>query len=154
MTMSAPQLSLDDIRVRLHARGERMTRPRQAVLLALAEQPGHPTAEQLVSAVAARDSTVHRASVYRTLDALAQLGIVQHVHLGHGPTVYHLVSSGHDHVHLHCVGCGSITDAPVGLLESAAASLDVTDGFTLDLGHVALSGYCHDCRGSHSHGDD
>ena len=93
MTMSAPQLSLDDIRVRLHARGERMTRPRQAVLLALAEQPGHPTAEQLVSAVAERDSTVHRASVYRTLDALAQLGIVQHVHLGHGPTVYHLVSA-------------------------------------------------------------
>jgi Fur family transcriptional regulator, ferric uptake regulator len=137
---------MSEVRVKLHARGERMTRPREVVLQVLAADPRHLSAEEVVVAVAERDPAVHRASVYRTLDALGALGVVQHVHLGHGATTYHLVDDAQEHLHLQCVGCGSITDAPPSLLRGVAADLDRTYAFALDLGHIALSGRCADCH--------
>jgi Fur family transcriptional regulator, ferric uptake regulator len=141
-----PGILLSDVRGKLHARGERMTRPREAVLRVLAADPRHLSAEEIVAAVAERDPAVHRASVYRTLDALGALGVVQHVHLSHGATTYHLVDDAQEHLHLQCVECGSIIDAPPGLLHEVAAELDKVYAFALDLGHVALSGRCAGCR--------
>jgi len=137
---------LNEVRVKLHARGERMTRPRQAVLGVLTEDPRHRSAEEIVAAVARRDPSVHRASVYRTLEALAHLGVVQHVHLSHGATAYHFLTDHREHLHLQCTSCGNITDVPTSVLSSAARKLDETYDFTLDLGHVALSGQCASCR--------
>jgi Fur family ferric uptake transcriptional regulator len=141
---------LSEIRNRLHARGERMTRPRQAVLGVLADDRGHLSAEEIVAVVAERDSSVHRASVYRTLEALTHLGVVQHVHVSHGPTVYHLVDGDSGHLHLQCTSCGDISDAPSTLLLGVAGELDQAYDFTLDLGHVALSGLCSTCRAAAS----
>lgn len=139
-------LFLSEIRDRLNARGERMTRPRQAVLAVLTDDRRHLCAEEIVALVAERDASVHRASVYRTLEALTQLGVVQHVHVGHGPTVYHLIDGDHGHLHLQCASCGAISDAPSALLRGVADELDQTYDFALDLGHVALSGLCSACR--------
>lgn len=137
---------LDGVRVRLHDRGERMTRPRQAVLGVLAEDRRHLCAEDVVVAVAERDPSVHRASVYRTLEALTHLGVVQHVHLGHGPTVYHLVDADEGHLHLQCSRCGQITDVPARVLSALVDELDRENAFAVELGHVALSGLCSRCR--------
>ncbi len=145
--MGVPASSLlGEVRAKLHARGERMTRPRQAVLGVLAEDPRHLSAEEIVAAVARQDPSVHRASVYRTLEALASLGVVQHVHLSHSATAYHLVTDHQDHLHLQCTLCGNITDVPTNLLRGAARQLNETYDFALDLGHVALSGQCRTCR--------
>ena len=131
---------------RLRSRGERMTGPRRAVLTALVRSPGHPTVEDIATDVALIDSGVHRASVYRTLEALCDLGIVQHVHPGHGATTYHLVTGDGPHLHGHCSGCGQIVDLPENLLDGVARRLAKDHGFTLDAEHVALSGWCPDCR--------
>lgn len=145
--MNMPSASfLNEIRDRLNARGERMSRPRQAVLGVLADDRRHLCAEEIVAVVAERDSSVHRASVYRTLEALTHLGVVQHVHVSHGPTVYHLVDGDHGPLHLQCTSCGDISDAPSTLLLGVAGELDPTYDFILDLGHVALSGLCSACR--------
>lgn len=133
------------IGVLLRARGERMTRPRRRVVQALADHAGHVRAEQVVGLVAASDPTVHRASVYRTLEALTQLGVLQHVHVGHGNTAYHLLRSEGAHLHASCTHCGAVTDLPPGTLRSVAARLSRQHGFTLDPAHVALSGTCADC---------
>src|SRR5450631_1850021 len=87
----------------LRDRGERMTGPRKAVLGVLAAHGGHVGAEDVVAAVAAVDPSVHRASVYRTLEALSDLGVVQHVHIGHGGTAYHLVREPGTHLHAQCL---------------------------------------------------
>jgi len=145
MNVSAASL-LSEVRVKLHARGERMTQPRQAVLRVLAEDPRHLSAEEIVAAVARRDPSVHRATVYRTLEALVDLGVVQHVHLSHGATAYHLVTNDRDHLHLQCTSCGDITDVPPSLLIDVATQLNSKYAFALDLGHIALSGQCSECR--------
>ena len=129
----------------LRARGDRMTGPRRAVLTALARRQSHLAPEQVVSAVTEVDASVHRASVYRALETLSELGLVQHVHLGHGTTAYHLAAE-HRHLHASCGRCGAVVDLPGDLLDDVAARLDEGQGFTLDPAHVALSGTCATCR--------
>jgi Fe2+ or Zn2+ uptake regulation protein len=110
----------------------------------LAQETGHLSADEVVSAVAAYDAGVHRASVYRALEALSRLGVVQHVHLGHGSTAYAL-AEGRPHVHGHCSTCGAVVDLPGDLLDDVAERLRVEVGFALDPAHVALSGTCGTC---------
>jgi Fur family ferric uptake transcriptional regulator len=131
----------------LRSRGDRMTGPRRAVITALAARRGssHLTPEQVVLAVAQVDPTVHRASVYRALEVLSSLGVVQHVHLGHGTTAYHLAAP-HEHLHAHCVECGRVIDLPATLLDDVARQVAEQHGFVLDPSHVALSGTCASCR--------
>jgi Fur family ferric uptake transcriptional regulator len=142
--LSVPEL-VEQVGRLLRARGERMTGPRKAVLAVLAASGGHLGAEDVVTGVADVDTRVHRASVYRTLDALCDLGVVQHVHIGHGATAYHLVHGRHVHVHAQCNSCGAVVDLPVDVLESAAARMQQEAGFVLDPTHVALSGTCSAC---------
>jgi Fur family transcriptional regulator, ferric uptake regulator len=131
----------------LRSRGDRMTGPRRAVITALAGRQGssHLTPDQVVLAVAQIDPAVHRASVYRALEVLSTLGVVQHVHLGHGTTAYHLAAP-HEHLHAHCVVCGRVIDLPATLLDDVARQVVDQHGFVLDPSHVALSGTCQDCR--------
>lgn len=132
---------------RFRARGERMTAPRTAVLAALASRSGHLTADKVVEAVAELDPSVHRSSVYRALEALVDLGAVQHLHLGHGATVYHLAPEGH-HPHAQCRRCGQVFDLPPDSLDAVAAGLRARLGFCVDAAHVALSGVCAACAGA------
>lgn len=142
----AAEALVADVATRLRARGERMTGPRRAVLTALADCGGHLSSEDVVTAVARVDPSVHRASVYRTLEALSGLGVVQHVHVGHGGTAYHLVADPGPHLHAHCRVCGAVHDLPGDLLDDVAAVLARRHAFLLDAGHVALSGTCAGCR--------
>jgi Fe2+ or Zn2+ uptake regulation protein len=130
----------------LRSRGDRMTGPRRAVITALAgrREQSHLTPEQVVVAVAQVDPTVHRASVYRALEVLSSLGVVQHVHLGHGTTAYHLAAP-HEHLHAHCVRCDHVIDLPATLLDDVARQVVDGYGFVLDPSHVALSGTCATC---------
>ena len=128
----------------LRRRGDRMTGPRRVVLTALAQRQSHLSPEQVVSAVAELDPAVHRASVYRALETLSELGLVQHVHLGHGTTAYHLAVE-HRHLHAACGRCGVVVDLPGDLLDDVATRLEHGSGFRLDPSHVALSGTCADC---------
>ena len=130
----------------LRARGERMTKPRRVVVRALAGLPGHPSSEDVVAAVARLDPTVHRASVYRALDVLRGLGVLAHVHLGHGGTVHHLAREPEAHGHGQCHRCGTLVDLPLRPLLTAGTALSDETGFDVDPGHVALSGTCRTCR--------
>ena len=136
---------IDEVARMLRARGERMTGPRRAVLAVLAERADHLSAEAVVDSLAGRDAGAHRASVYRTLEALTELGVVQHVHVGHGGTAYHLVRPGGRHLHAQCRRCGTVYDLPSDLLDGVATTLAGEHAFVLDAGHVALSGTCTEC---------
>jgi Fur family ferric uptake transcriptional regulator len=132
---------------RLRARGLRLT-PQRAQVLAAVDALDHATPEAILArlreeagpAGAAPDAS----TVYRTLELLESLGLVWHTHLGKGAPVYH--AAEHPHLHVVCATCGSIASADPALLDSAAERLAADLGFTVDVGHVALSGTCRDCR--------
>ena len=136
----------EDVREKLRASGLHLTAPRRAVLAVLASTAGHLSAEHVVAAVGRTQPGVHRASVYRALEALTDSGLVQHGHLGHGATAYHLADGAGEHLHLQCDGCGAVIDAPVHLLGAVRRRLQREHGFALDAAHVALSGRCGACQ--------
>lgn len=136
--------SVEDVLERLRSSGARLTTPRRAVIRALVEGEPHQTADDLADLVALRHPEVHKSTVYRTLDALAELGLVEHVHLGHGRAVYHL--HGDDDLHLLCSSCGLVTHIPSSSLDSSRERIARHTGFVLEPGHFALPGLCAGCN--------
>src|SRR4051812_29158805 len=132
---------------RLRARGLRLTAQRSQVLDAVMALE-HATPEAigaLLREQAGPDGAAPDTStVYRNLELLERLGLVWHTHLGKGAPVYH--AAEHPHLHVVCQSCGEIASADPGLLDSAAERLAAELGFTVDVGHVALSGTCRACR--------
>ena len=127
----------------LRGRGERLTTARRALLAALAGADDHRTAEELAVEVRAAFPAIHRATIYRTLETLRRLGVVEHSHLGHGPAVYHL--SDDVHHHLVCEECGSVTEAAPSLFTDLEAALQREYGFTMQSRHFAVTGRCAAC---------
>ena len=134
---------LDEILDRLRGAGGRITSARRALVTALLESDSHPTAEGLAAAVQARQPDVHQTTIYRILDDLERLGVVEHTHLGHGPAVYHLSESAHPHV--VCERCGCVVAVDAKAFDALARQLRADHGFVLHPGHFAVTGRCREC---------
>ncbi len=128
---------------RLRAAGLRSTAQRRAVLEALAELR-HATVDELAARVQRDAPDLSLSTVYRTLEALDEVGLVTHAHLQHGAPTYHAVD-GHPHIHLVCVSCGRIEQRDVAVAQGLADELLRTSGFHADLTHLALHGLCAAC---------
>jgi Fe2+ or Zn2+ uptake regulation protein len=135
----------------LHDRGDRMTTSRRAVLEALHGRADHLPAEEVLAVASARHPKVHRTTVYRALEMLTGLGVVQHVHLGHGATAYHLATT-EGHLHAQCRVCGDVIDLPRSVLDDAGRAIEQATGFRLDPDHMALSGTCSRCASGRGRG--
>ena len=127
----------------LRARGERMTIARRALLEVLDGAPGHLSAEEILGAVQQQHPEIHRATVYRTLETLDRLGIVEHTHLGHGPAAYHLADEVHQH--LVCEVCGAVVEVPATLFRGIEQRLQRDYGFVMRPFHFAVVGRCRRC---------
>jgi len=128
----------------LRAAGLRVTAPRRAVCEVLADSPeDHMSAADITERVSG--AGIDLSTVYRTLDTLEGLGLVHHVHLGHGAGAYHVTGS-HRHHHLVCESCGVVVDVPLSELRNAIESVTGPHGFVAD-GHFAIVGKCASCAG-------
>ena len=127
----------------LRARGGRVTTRRRAILETFLGIGGHITAEVLTARVQASQPDVHESTVYRFLDELERLGVVDHVHLGHGPAVYHLASDAHHH--LVCDRCGTVVEVPESAFAELRTQLKDGYGFALQPRHFAVTGRCEAC---------
>jgi len=130
----------------LRSRGERLTPARRAVVEQLVGAAGHLSAEDLVERVHATVPGVHRATIYRTMDVLERLGVVEHTHLGHGRAVYHLAED--IHAHLVCESCGTVVQTSPELLAGVERRALDQHGFVLRAHHFALVGTCGECAGA------
>lgn len=135
---------IDAVLELLRARGGRVTSPRRAILEALMAREGHLTAEQLTSAVHDRQPDVDMSTVYRFLDELEKMGVIDHVHLGHGPAVYHFADDGHHH--LVCEICGNVQEVPATTFDALRRRLRADFNFELHARHFAAPGRCENCE--------
>jgi Fur family transcriptional regulator, ferric uptake regulator len=133
-------------------KGGRVTTTRRAIIAALLDAPDHHvTAQTLAERVQAAHPDIHASTVYRTLDTLTELGVVEHTHLGHGATVYHLTDERHQH--LVCEECGAVVEVPLAAFDPLVTDLRATYGFEVHPEHVALVGRCRACSSSASDGE-
>ena len=134
---------LERILAELRQAGGRITPARRALVSALLDADAHVTADDLAELVQRSHPDVHQSTIYRTLDALEELGIVDHVHLGHGRAVYHLADDPHQH--LVCEACGHVIEVPDAVFRQLATDLRRDYRFTLRPNHFAVLGRCEAC---------
>jgi len=103
---------------RLRAAGHRITTARRVLVGVLSENRAHRSAGELAAAVQARAPGTNRSTIYRNLDELARLGLVDRTGIGSRPAAYHLTPA--DHGHLACETCGHIIEIPGQLLDDLA----------------------------------
>jgi Fur family ferric uptake transcriptional regulator len=132
------------VRQRLRERGLRWTPQRRAVVEALAGSDGHITGAELIERCRAIDPATIPSTVYRTLDVLEELGLVQHGHGADGREEFHVGPEG-VHGHLHCATCGGRWEIRAGAARAIIEGLRSSDGFEVDLSHVTVVGRCADC---------
>ena len=89
---------------------------------------------------------VGRATVYRAIEQLEELGLVQRIDLGGDSAAYEKVDPrGHHHHHLVCNRCGRVIPFEDEDLEKAIHSLSTRDGFSIQSHESTLRGNCADC---------
>ena len=127
----------------LRERGLRLTPQRELVLKAV-RTLGHATPEEVAEEVRKTHPGINLSTVYRNLETLENVGLVQHAHLGHGGVRYH-PSQEEIHAHLNCEKCGVIIEVPIEATASLTQSLIDNYGFHTDLTHLAIAGRCEAC---------
>lgn len=105
------------------------------------------SAQEIHDGVRAGGAAVGIASVYRTLDGLAELGLVQRIDLGDGIARYEPAEPGGEHHHhLVCDDCGKVEPFEDRSLETALERVAGGHGYAMAAHDVVLRGACEDCR--------
>jgi Fur family ferric uptake transcriptional regulator len=130
----------------LRAAGHRRGGARTAVVEALAGHDCAVTALDLDDELRRRRPPVGRASVYRALEQLEQLGLVQRIEVHRGTAGYERVEpGGHHHHHAICRDCGRMVPFEDPSLERAIGKLSETLSFDVTEHDVVLRGRCERC---------
>jgi Fur family transcriptional regulator, ferric uptake regulator len=102
--------SLERHKSRLRKAGYKLTQARLIVMQAIQDLEGHCTSTEVLEAVAALDESIGRASVFRTLDLLTQLGIIRPTYIQSSMTPqYVTLPEGHHH-HVICTNCNTVIE--------------------------------------------
>jgi Fur family ferric uptake transcriptional regulator len=126
--------------------GYRRGGARTAVVEALAEHDCAVTALDLDDELRRRRPAVGRASVYRALEQLEQLGLVQRIEVCRGTAGYERVDpTGHHHHHAICRDCGRMVPFEDSRLERALAHVAGEMSFDVTEHDVVLRGLCDKC---------
>jgi Fur family peroxide stress response transcriptional regulator len=134
---------------RCRSRGVKLTPQRLAIFERLARHPGHPTAEEVYQAVLQRHPTLSFATVYNTLELLAEMGEVRKVIVDELRRRYDVNTEPHQHA--VCARCRRIVDVSedeIGgeLLRQLVEQVDLSaHGFTVQGVSVEFTGLCGEC---------
>jgi Fur family ferric uptake transcriptional regulator len=135
--------ALDELR----GAGHRSGGARTAVVELLAEQDCCLTAQEIFDQLRARDRRVGIASVYRALDLLTSMKLVQRLEMGEGTARYEPAhADGEHHHHVVCERCGKVAAFEDDELEDALEGLAGKLGYALGGHDVVLRGECPACR--------
>jgi Fur family ferric uptake transcriptional regulator len=131
----------------IKAAGHRSGGARVAVLELLAGQDCCVSAQEIHDGLRPSGRSVGIASVYRILDLLSELRLVQRVDVGDGIARYEPALAGAEHHHhVVCDDCGKVEPFSDGSLERAIAGVSSRLGYAVAGHDVVLRGECGDCR--------
>lgn len=138
-----------DSRESLKTVGLRVTRPRVAVLDALAEHP-HAAADTLATAVRNKVGAVSTQAVYDVLRALTEVRLVRRFEPAGSPARYELRVDDNHH-HLVCRSCGAIADVDCAVRQRPCLHPSETQDFVIDEVEVTYWGFCPACSATRQH---
>jgi Fur family transcriptional regulator, ferric uptake regulator len=133
---------VDRVVEQLQDHGMRNTAPRRAVVTAALQRTSRFTARDMLDEL--QESGVGRATVFRTINLLAELGVLNRIHAEDGCHAYTVCMPQHHH-HLVCRSCGAVEDVISDTVEQALRTLATQSDFSLEEHHLELFGVCRDC---------
>jgi Fur family transcriptional regulator, ferric uptake regulator len=123
---------------------QRNTKQRQLILEELRKLNTHPTAAALHALVRGRLPRISLGTVYRNLEMLYRLGIVQKLEFGGGEARYDGTIEHHDHV--RCVNCGRLDDVSLPPLDLPGTLVNDLGGYRILSHHFEYLGLCPACQ--------
>ena len=141
----------------LRARGLRLTAARRHLIDALFTAEAPVSAEEIAAGLDGKVPIFDPASVYRNLETFESIGLVRHVHLGHGPGLYALAGEVAP-AYLLCDECGARSAVASAELDSARDAIRESLGFEATFTHFPIVGLCSRCararKVSHGNGNN
>ncbi|WP_407268778.1 Fur family transcriptional regulator [Radiobacillus sp. PE A8.2] len=141
---------IERIKKLLHAQSYKLTPQREATVRVLLErEEDHLSAEDVYLLVKDKAPEIGLATVYRTLELLTELKIVDKINFGDGVSRYDLRKEGatHFHHHLVCMECGSVEEIVDDLLEDVEKIVEKDWGFKVKDHRLTFHGICRKCQG-------
>jgi Fur family peroxide stress response transcriptional regulator len=132
----------NDISQLLKSKGLRVTPQRFAVFASLLQRTDHPTADQLLQDLNQNFPVSSQATIYSSLQALQEVGLVREVLLEAGITRYD--ANVEEHHHFRCRCCGAIEDIPWNTF-SGLDFQHLRSGLQPDGYEVTIHGMCDRC---------
>jgi Fur family transcriptional regulator, ferric uptake regulator len=129
----------------LDAAGHRLTEPRRALVDLIADRRGPFSAADLAAEAGRRRQRVGRATIFRLLELLVELGAIEQIDLPGGGHAYVVCEPSHHH-HLVCSSCGRTTEIADGVLREAVSDIEAVTGYRIDSHRLELFGVCPTCR--------
>jgi Fe2+ or Zn2+ uptake regulation protein len=129
----------------LRHNGYRLTPARRAVVQVMAATPRAITPLEVYDRARGRHRALGLVSVYRTLEKLEELGLIQRVHQPEGCQAFVSASHGHQHL-LICRECGRAAFFEGDDLQPLIRSISRRTGFAIGEHWLQLFGLCRDCR--------
>jgi len=133
-----------DYAPQLRARGFRMTPQRMAILHVLRHDGTHLSPAEVYKKARKEMPGLTEPTVYRTLEFLAENGMIRSSHAGSGHLTYEI--AGDDHHHMICRICGSEIEVEHTLLENLYRKLETASGYHNIDSHVTFFGVCPKCQ--------
>lgn len=139
-----------DIREKFRRSGYTLTSQRRAVLEALAETRGHPSAEDIYLTVKKKNPRVALGTVYQALSVLEEIGVIGSKHWSESPTRYDL--NIEPHLDIRCAGCGEVSEIPGVELGELEEDIRNNTPYEVTRAMVVIEGLCPACQSEQAHG--
>ncbi len=146
MAYPPPVDTTNPIASALDAAGYRLTAPRLALARLIVDHDGHFTASDLAAAARDRRIGVSRATLFRALDLLVELGVLERIDLPSGDHAYVECAPVHHH-HVVCSRCGRTAEVDDTGLNEAVRQIARSSGFRIESHRLELFGLCRHCQG-------
>ncbi|WP_314059501.1 Fur family transcriptional regulator [uncultured Vagococcus sp.] len=140
---------LSKIRKQLHDGGFKLTPQREATVLVLLENDkDHLSAEEIYMLVKQKSPDIGLATVYRTLEMLTELKVVDKISFNDGVSRYDMRKEGaqHFHHHLLCLECGGIEEVEEDLLVDVEKIIEKRFRFIVKDHRLTFHGVCSNCQ--------
>jgi Fur family ferric uptake transcriptional regulator len=136
---------LTDWMDKMQSSGNRLTGPRYVVAEILAQSERALTPQDVFDLARKNYPTLGLVSVYRTMEKMASLGLIQRVHLPEKCQAYISAFSGHEHM-LVCSRCGLVEFFQGDDLTSLVQRVEEESGYRVDTHWLQLFGLCRVCQ--------
>lgn len=152
--MRVPSLERRSLLQELTLRGVRITGQRRILLETIQESDRHLDAATLLMLAQKRDRQINRATVYRTIELLKKLRLIDELDLMHlsGEKHFYEAKTNVDNIHLACFKCGQIQEFTSPFFERLKTEISRLRGFQIRVVRLEVGGYCSKCCASATDG--